>query len=242
MFRDHRSCVLRRFARNLRSPGPEWDSRTILAFCGLRFRFRSPERPSASASTTSGSRAPGSFPDGVIPFEAFPSPAAVPRHRGRCPLAVVPDLRSPRPACPVKNTLPGSPSSGPRPQGLAPQGESVASTRRCRRRTPDASMGFLHCSRIFDSRPVAFRAALPRRQVDGAWPTVGIEFTPHFGRDRRRDGKPARRCEMVRYLAWMPSNGFPARKAPVARRPDPAARFVRNRRTCRASKKRGPCR
>lgn len=36
---------------------------------------------------------PGSVPGGATPFEAFPSPAAVPRHRDPCPLAVGPSLR-----------------------------------------------------------------------------------------------------------------------------------------------------
>jgi hypothetical protein len=31
---------------------------------------------------------PVTIPNGVSPFEAFPSPTAVPRHRGRCPLAI----------------------------------------------------------------------------------------------------------------------------------------------------------
>lgn len=32
----------------------------------------------------------GSIPGGAPPFEAFPSSIAVPRHRGRCPLAIGP--------------------------------------------------------------------------------------------------------------------------------------------------------
>jgi hypothetical protein len=38
--------------------------------------------------------AAGAVPDGASPFEAFPSTAAVPRHRDRCPLAVLPRLPS----------------------------------------------------------------------------------------------------------------------------------------------------
>jgi hypothetical protein len=42
-------------------------------------------RPAVSASASA--RGTGSVPGGATPFGAFPSPAAVPRHRDRCPLA-----------------------------------------------------------------------------------------------------------------------------------------------------------
>jgi len=42
------------------------------------------------------------IPDGAPPFEAFPSPTAVPRHRGRCPPAISPVVRGRPPAASVR--------------------------------------------------------------------------------------------------------------------------------------------
>ena len=87
-------------------------------------------------------RGAGSFPGGAKPFGAFPSPAAVPCHHGRCPLAVK------RVAGRILGFLPRRrdslvrPVSRPRPQGFAPLASPLRPSGVSTAQTPDAPLGF----------------------------------------------------------------------------------------------------
>lgn len=77
-----------------------------------------------------------------LPFEAFPSPAAVPCHHGPCPLAV---HRRPHPAprgSHKREPHVQSRHRAARPQGFAPLTNPLQSRRVATAGSPDASMGF----------------------------------------------------------------------------------------------------
>jgi len=86
----------------------------------------------------------GSIPSGATPFEAFPSPTAVPRHRGRCPLAVEPWIRVSLWTCPVKDLTVRICVSEPSTSRLCSAVESVAPLRRFRRTSARCSHGLVH--------------------------------------------------------------------------------------------------
>jgi hypothetical protein len=79
------------------------------------------------------------FPDGATPFGAFPSIAAVPRHRGRYPLVVRPRFDH---QVPCVATQCWSSPRGRRPQGLAPQPSPLPRSGVSTRSPPDAPLGF----------------------------------------------------------------------------------------------------
>lgn len=102
----------------------------------------------------------GSIPSDASPFEAFPSPKSVPRHRGRYPLAIGRG-RSPLDTHPVKDDASWfavsealasgcSPSTSPlHPAGVAANGGL------------DAPLGFSTCPGSLSHAPVAFHASRP---------------------------------------------------------------------------------
>jgi hypothetical protein len=86
------------------------------------------------------------LPRGALPFEGFSSPAAVPRHRGRCPLARRPCVH---PATRVA-TRDGV-GAARRPQGLAPLSSSLPSSMLPSR----ATRSFLGLAYLQDFSPVS---------------------------------------------------------------------------------------
>jgi hypothetical protein len=79
------------------------------------------------------------FPSGATPSGAFPSIAAVPRHRGRCPLAVLPrvDFQVPCVAAQGRLSL-----RSRRPQGFGPQPSPLQWSGVSTRSLPGAPLGF----------------------------------------------------------------------------------------------------
>lgn len=97
--------------------------------------FRPISRPTSLApkgSTKSASAR--DLPEAHIPFEAFPSSKAVPRHRGHCLLAVEPHTLHPIPSANGRESTARMPES--RPQGLAPSTNPLLSQRVSARRRP----------------------------------------------------------------------------------------------------------
>jgi len=76
-----------------------------------------------------------------LPSEAFPSLAAVPRHRGLCLLAVAP--RVCLSGVPRKRGPPGGVVRGSRPQGFEPPTSPLQTLWRCRRGVARCSLGLL---------------------------------------------------------------------------------------------------
>lgn len=113
---------------------------------------------------------PGSIPGGATPFEAFPSPAAVPRHRDRCPLAVGPSLRLTRVPHSREDVASGRVSVGSSTSGLCSAGESVAPARRCRRTAARCSHGLVHPPGSPTRAAVAIhQRARQRRSAGWSW-------------------------------------------------------------------------
>jgi hypothetical protein len=123
---------------------------------------------SGSRSSAIGSHGSGSVPGGATPFEAFPSPAAVPRHRDRCPLAVGPSLRLTRSPHSREDVAAGRASAGSSTSGPCSTGESVAPVRRCRRSSARCSHGLSHPPGSRTRAAVATRQRASRRR-DAGW-------------------------------------------------------------------------
>jgi hypothetical protein len=106
------------------------------------------------------------FPDGAIPFGAFPSIAAVPRHRGRYPLAVPPrfDSQVPRVSAQGRLSLQGC-----RPQGVAPQPSPLRGSGVSTRSPPDAPLGL--------ESPRSLGGPSLQPSEERCWPT-GIRAAP----------------------------------------------------------------
>lgn len=127
---------------------------------------------------------PGTIPGGVPPFEAFPSTTAVPRHRGRFPLAI-------RFAA-VHLRRASSPRGGghaeacccvPWPQGFAPSSSPLRPAGVAASQAPDASMGFRTHPGSLTRDTMAFRA--------------GARVPRHL---RQRRGR--RSCSLARRIGW----------------------------------------
>lgn len=108
--------------------------RAVQVYCALQptiGSIRFPARSHCSVSTSpcfqddfNSVQRSRAFPTDALPFEAFPSLVAVPRHRGRFPLVVqlaaaVPVNLSPK-LFPASTTASGASASVRRPQGFAP--------------------------------------------------------------------------------------------------------------------------
>lgn len=106
-------------------------------------RARPPKSSACSSPSAGGSHAPGPIPGGATPFEAFPSPAAVPRHRGHCPLAVGPDLLLPPPGFPVRDVAAVAVARRDLDlRALLRKASPLRPTDVSAGKAPDASMGF----------------------------------------------------------------------------------------------------
>jgi len=178
-----------------RSPGPPRPARpwVLPPVCVLGSTRRCPSVPRRQAGCGHQGRelVPARcLPRDAPPFGVFPSPVAVPRHRGRCPLAVqrVRVEPSVRVAAHLRSAHPRW-----RPQGLAPPsspllhtGSPLPAARRLRRALRRFSQ-VLHP--ILPWACVAFRA-LPRRSAD--WlPCLRTQRVPrHRGSAAVAGGSP----------------------------------------------------
>jgi hypothetical protein len=97
-------------------------------------------------------------------------------------------------------------------------------------------MGFVSCSRIFDSclgsHPLATTSLSEQRRDLSCW----YRISARSGRSRQPSGEPPCCRDSIWHLAWKPSYERPAREAHVARRPDPATHSLGNCRVVCTSK------
>jgi len=164
-------------ARSIRTPGRIGLSRGLLLPLQPARHLSTSKEISWFGDSSAGSHGSGSIPGGATPFEAFPSPTAVPRHRGRCPLAVPLRFSLLSNARPVKDVAASFPFLSSRPQGLAPSSSPLCLRDVSATSTPDAPMGFF-------TFPVHLtRAAVVVRDVSGAQPK---RCSPHHGLSRTR--------------------------------------------------------
>lgn len=169
------------------------------------------------------------LPRGAMPFEGFSSAAAVPRRRGRCPLARRPHHLVTRVA--TRDEL----GAARRPQGLAPLSSSLSSPML----PSGATRSFLGLAYLQDFSPISRmrnvvlvltcsrvrlgRASAPKRSVSAPTVTTGLAMSrrggsgptcaePSPGAEAPRSGQPRHRPE-TNLRSWAVTSSGASRRS-----------------------------